>query len=296
MDYDGLDGLFDNDAVDAGPVMEDIPAETYDSLDTLDNPDVWIGQDGETAGDLSDIQNIMDEGPETDADAIGEGAFFTQGNNEYGYEGTCGPTSIANTLNRLLESSGYSENDVLTFAVENQLCETNGDPASSGGTTTEQFMEIYDKLDIPGVEAECFDYDNALDADQIAERLDQGSVVNISVDSARLWDQTGDVTGSGLFGGGDDVYSDHWITVTGVDRQDGGIAGFNIIDSGGGESYVDADKFNEVYFGTEDRRVIDPTCIVVSKTDVTPVERITPEIKPSDLYSVLKERQVIDYE
>lgn len=271
MDYNDLDGIYDNDIEEAGSVEEDIPVEIDEMLEDLDD---FPYQDTETADDLSDLQTIMDEGPESEpevlpeageTDVLDEGAFFTQGNNEYGYEGTCGPTSIANSLNCLTGTSEYSENGVLSFAIENQLCEITDDPANSGGTTTEQFMEIYDKIDVPGVEAERFDYDNALDAGQIAERLDQGSVVNISVDSARLWDKTGDVAGSGLFGG--DVYSDHWITVTGVDRQDGEITGFGIIDSGGGESHVDADKFNEMYYGTDDRHVIDPTCIVVSKKD-----------------------------
>ena len=67
----------------------------------------------------------------------------------------------------------------------------------------------------------------------------------------------------------DDFYSDHWITVTGVQRDElGNIQGFDIIDSGGGVNYVDADKYHEMCFGTDEHRVIDPTAIVVSKNDV----------------------------
>ena len=54
--------------------------------------------------------------------------------------------------------------------------------------------------------------------------------------------------------------------MTGVDiRVDGGIIGFKIVDSGGGESYLDIDKFERCYYGAKDSPVIDPTCIVVSR-------------------------------
>ena len=57
--------------------------------------------------------------------------------------------------------------------------------------------------------------------------------------------------------------------MTGVQRlDDGTIKGFDIIDSGGGENYVSLDKYNDMCFGTEEHRVIDPTCIVLSKKDV----------------------------
>ena len=60
--------------------------------------------------------------------------------------------------------------------------------------------------------------------------------------------------------------TDHWITVTGVQRsEDGTIQGFDIIDSGGGESYVDADKYQAMCYGTDNLELTDPTCIVVSK-------------------------------
>jgi hypothetical protein len=159
-------------------------------------------------------------------------------------------------------------------------------PENSGGTDTGNFLDIIKKLDIPGVEAECYEFTNALSADGIAEKLDQGSSVNISVDSARLWDELGDSTNSGLFG--KPVVSDHWITVSGVERQDGEVEGFDIIDSGGGENYVDIDKFNEMYLGTAERRVVDPTCIVLSKKELPPVSTSTK--KPWSLFSFLRKR------
>ena len=194
------------------------------------------------------------------------GQYFTQGINEYGYMGTCGPTSQANAVNYLLETNALSENKVLTLAVENDLCETDDiNPSVLGGTTTDQFMELYDKLNESigdKLEVERFDYENALSAEEMAERIEEGSVLNIAVDADTLFDENTHIPGQLA----KDEYTDHWITVTGVDRNpDGSIAGFKIVDSGGGESYADLDKYERMCFGEEGREMLDPTCIVVSK-------------------------------
>ena len=157
---------------------------------------------------------------------------------------------------------------MLSVAIDNNLCQTHGALDSCGGTSTEQFMELYDKMNEQlgdKFNTELFEYDNVLDANQVAERLENGDVINVAVDACALWDQPRDYTNA--FGvRQDDFYSDHWITVMGVERmEDGGIRGFDIIDSGGGESYVSLDKYNDMCFGTDEHRVIDPTCIVLSR-------------------------------
>ena len=194
------------------------------------------------------------------------GNFYDQGINEYGFEGTCGPTSQANAINALLGTNEMTENKVLTVAVENELCETKSiDPADNGSTGTEDFMKLYEKVNEKignRLSIECFDYDKALSVDEMADKLDEGSVLNIAVDSATLWNQNEHIPGELA----EDVCTDHWITVTGVDRDtDGKIIGFNIIDSGGGESYADIEKYERMCFGESGREMIDPTCIVVSK-------------------------------
>ncbi len=194
------------------------------------------------------------------------GNFYEQGINEFGFEGTCGPTSQANAINTLLGTNEFTENKVLSVAVENDICETGSlDPADNGGTTTDQFMELYDKMNekLDGrLNVERFDYDNALSVEQMAEKLDEGAVLNIAVDADTLWDQNFHIPGEL----GQDKCTDHWITVTGVDRNaDGSIAGFSIIDSGGGETYADVEKYERMCFGEPGREMIDPTCIAVSK-------------------------------
>ncbi len=196
------------------------------------------------------------------------GSFYEQGINEYGFEGTCGPTSQANAINSLLGTNELTENKVLTIAVENDLCETGSlDPADNGGTDTDGFMNLYDKVNEQigdKLDVERFDFDNALSVNEMADKLDQGAVLNIAVDSRTLWDENTHIPGELC----DDVCTDHWITVTGVDRgPDGAVEGFHIIDSGGGESYADVDKYERMCFGEEGREMIDPTCIVITKND-----------------------------
>lgn len=212
-------------------------------------------------------QSVLEGKP----DFYESGSFYEQGINEFGYQGTCGPTSQANALNELFDTNEFTENKVLNVAVDNNLCSMDSSPENCGGTTTEQFMELYDKMNeqLDGkINTELYEFNNALDVEDVASKLDEGCVLNVAVDAAALWDQPREYVNSmGI--PCDDFYSDHWITVTGVQRDElGNIQGFDIIDSGGGVNYVDADKYHEMCFGTDEQRVIDPTAIVVSKNDV----------------------------
>jgi hypothetical protein len=96
-------------------------------------------------------------------------------------------------------------------------------------------------------------YGNALSVDKLADKLkDSNTVTMVGVDSSTLWDTRGDVANSSLFGGIDSDYSDHWIMVDKpVYGDDGKLEGFSIVDSGGGESFVDRDKFEAMYIGND---------------------------------------------
>ena len=199
-----------------------------------------------------------------------ENASYEQGKNDYGYMGTCGPTSIANSLNRITGTSDFTENGVLSDAVESNLCHVSTDPHSCGGTGTSQVVELIDK--VKGVESnihtEVYEYDKALSVKELADRLkEEGTVAIVGVDSAVLWDQRGDVSNSGLFQISD--YSDHWITVDSPTWDEAeNLTGFNVIDSGGGVDFVDKDKFEKIYLGDESHTIKDPTSIIISKSDV----------------------------
>ncbi len=206
---------------------------------------------------------------ETNPEFYDSGEFLEQGVNKHGFEGTCGETTQANTLNKLLGTNEFTEDKVLDVALDNDLCFSEGDPASCGGTTTEQFMDLYDKMNEQldcTISTELYEYDDALGVEEVAQQLENGNVVNVAVDSNALWGYSDYVDEMGV--PIDDVVSDHWITVTGVERNDlGEIEGFNILDSGGGENYVSAEKYHDICFGTDEHKVLDPTTIVVSKVE-----------------------------
>ena len=274
-DMESLDDALDNDLAKPDSSVEewmnDVSDPTLDEAfeldDVVENPTVVeeleiVDAPYDIEHNVEFAESLLEDRPEL-TEMFRNGEFFEQGNNEHGFEGTCGETTQANTLNKLLGTNEITENDVLNIAIDKNLCEVDVlDPENSGGTSTEQFMQLYDEMNHrvgDKLNIELFDYDDALGIDDMASRIENGSVLNIAVDSYELWDQPRDITDTAH-------YTDHWISVTGVDRSvDGGIIGFKIVDSGGGESYLDIDKFERCYYGAKDSPVIDPTCIVVSR-------------------------------
>lgn len=224
--------------------------------------------------DFDDDSDGLEEnsffGDDSEKTAVFENVSYHQGENDVGALGTCGPTSIANSLNRVTGTSEYSENAVLHNAMDNNLCHKSDNPYSYGGTTTKDVVTIIDNVkdQESNIHTEVYEYDKALGVDELADRLDDHSTVAmVGVDSATLWDQRGDVTNTGLFQSYD-APSDHWITVDSPVRDDSGnVKGFNIIDSGGGVDYVDRDKFESMYKGDSGHTISDPTAIVISNND-----------------------------
>ena len=246
--------------------------------DPIDYPSVDIQSPLEGTGSVVDDvtewkpapERVYDEFEESirldQGDFYDTGTFYTQGINEYGYSGTCGETSMASTMNLVLGTNEFTENKVLDVAVQEGLCDLSSF-SDSGGTTTDQFMELYDKMnDVCGgkLDVECHECEDVLSMEEAAKKLEEGCTLNVAVDSDTLWDET-DPMGSPF---PETRATDHWITVTGVQRgEDGTIKGFDIIDSGGGESYVDAEKYQAMCYGTDSLELTDPTCIVVSRKE-----------------------------
>ena len=74
---------------------------------------------------------------ESEKTAHFENVSYNQGQNDFGALGTCGPTSIANSLNRVTDTSDFTENDVLHNAMENELCSKSDDPSKIGRNDNE---------------------------------------------------------------------------------------------------------------------------------------------------------------
>ena len=262
---------------------EDTADET-DAEDTVDetstdgvNDAAADGQNGETeASSIDGSDDVNNDGTDSNSDtecdhteknAVFENVSYHQGQNDLGALGTCGPTSIANSLNRVTGSTEYTENKVLHNAMDNNLCYKSDNPYSCGGTTTRDVVNIIDNVKNPDdhIHTEVYEYDKALSVEDLANRLDDpGTVAMVGVDSATLWDQRGDVACSGLFQHTDSP-SDHWITVDSPIRDEAGnLTGFNVIDSGGGVSEVSREKFEAMYMGDAGHTVSDPTAVVIS--------------------------------
>ncbi len=259
-----------------GSRVEEETTESYDEVEVLEKDS---NQKEETANIMSQVEtsgqtdynaqawNTMDIADESKKTAIFENVSYRQGQNDLGALGTCGPTSVANALNRVTGTSDYSENIVLHHATDRNLCYKSDNPNSYGGTTTSNLVMIIDSIkdSTTEISSEVYEYENALDVDMLADKVDNPNTVAIvGVDSAALWDQREDVCNSGLFQGVSESPSDHWITVDSPIRdENGNVTGFNVIDSGGSIDFVSKEKFERIYQGDANHRVSDPTAILI---------------------------------
>ena len=272
-----------NADLQASQGMEVTPAEPYTPgyKEALDNMSAYMNEHNYGKADYpeyskapewqklnADLQTAQGMEVTHVEDKI-EGMAYTQGNNELGYEGTCGPTSLANSLNRVLETDSFTEDRLVKTAAETGNCCTEGTAEYLGGTTTEDMVSLFKEVTTPedSAQLEVHEKGNALSVDELADRLkSDGTVAIVAVDSATLWDEPDGIMGSSLFPEEESRPSDHWIM---VDKPfyngDGELLGFRIVDSGGGESYVDRDKFEAMYQGNEKMRIEDQSCILIEK-------------------------------
>jgi len=187
-----------------------------------------VGMDA--AADTSDY-GASDElaGVEADDVALPNDEGYIQGDNEYGLEGDCGLTTIAGNLNEVTGSE-LTENDVVTFAVENDI-------TSDGATTQTEAVEIYEDLsemlpDDVNVDVVSIDENNI---DDINVALQEGGTLDASVDSGVLWGEKDSYEGI-----------DHAI---GIDEpvmdETGEVIGYNIRDTGSGKDFATVEDLSD---------------------------------------------------
>jgi len=147
--------------------------------------------------------------------------FHKQGENDFGYTGTCGLVSVGDIASQF--GLNVDENYIVHYAVDNNLCNVVSDsPSQSGGTTMKDQELILDGIGIPS------HIEQGTSLDGLGKELEEGHGVIIEVNAGKLWNNPAYLASGGF---------NHAVTVTGVaaDPVTGHAVGIWIDDSGSGQ-------------------------------------------------------------
>ncbi len=220
---DWLSDLIDADAPQAqGDAAPDADVDVPQHLEVL--PD---GREGLVSGDVEGLADLNHQ----------------QGDNPYGFQGTCGLCSCEHILNQF--GIDVTEADVVEHAVANGECYVSDDPTQSGGTSVENQAQILNDYGIPA------HVEQAGSLEDLAADIEQGSGVIIEANAGVLWNDVN------YYGHGE---ANHAVAVTGVARDPatGEIQGFFIDDSGTGNSgqFVDAATMTDAFLAAGGASVV----------------------------------------
>lgn len=150
-----------------------------------------------------------------------------QGDNPYGFYGTCGLVSCEDILRQF--GVEITESDIVRYAAQRGLCVIDGPSEQLGGSSPMTQAELLSDLGVP---AQVEVHGNL---ERLAARIESDRGVIICMNAGVLWN---DATYYGQGG------ANHAVVVTGVarDPSSGAIQGFFINDSGTGKSaeFIDA--------------------------------------------------------
>lgn len=157
-----------------------------------------------------------------------------QGDNPYGFQGTCGLCSCVGVLRGF--GIRVTEADVVRHAVANGECVVDADPADSGATTPDMQVRLLGDYGVPA------HVERMESLEELASSVEQGRGTIIGANAGVLWDD------AAYYEYGQ---ANHAIQVTGVSRDPmtGTIQGFYINDTGTGEGgrFVDADTVDTAW-------------------------------------------------
>jgi hypothetical protein len=149
-----------------------------------------------------------------------------QGENDLGYQGTCGLCSVQDIANQY--DLPISENDIVKFAAEHHLCDTHGKPDDQGGTTLETQAQLLADMGIMALPQK------GMTVDQLASTFESGHKVIIEVNAGVLFQGVlpDNVCANAV--GTNPNEPNHAIVVTGIvrDPQTGAVIGIYVNDSG----------------------------------------------------------------
>lgn len=166
-----------------------------------------------------------------------------QGDNAYGFEGTCGLASSADVLNQF--GFDTSESEVVDHAVARNECSITDDPESSGGTTADGRATLLTEFGLPS------HVEQGQSLEDLAADVEQGHGVIITANAGYLWNDANHVEDGG---------GNHAVTVTGVarDPETGAVQGFYMNDSGTGNAaqFVNAQTMTQAWLGAGGEEVV----------------------------------------
>jgi len=242
---DGVEYTVTGDTDDAGTgdSQGDVPVDVPTDVPDDASADMNIGEVPQEVV-VIDGQDYVVTG-----DVAGTAAdSHLQGDNEFGYQGDCGLVSSEN----ILDSFGIdvSENDVVKFAIDNNLCDTgtgtgSDDPSMLGGTSVEGQAEVLTDMGVPA------HGETGGTLEDLAANIENGHGVIAEVDAGVIWNDPNS-SGNGQ--------ANHAIVVSGVvrDPATGQIEGFYVNDSGAGEAgkFYDAATFEKAWTETGGNSVV----------------------------------------
>jgi hypothetical protein len=178
-----------------------------------------------------------------------------QGDNPYGYDGTCGLCSCEGIMRQF--GIEVTEADVVAYAIAHGLCSMEGSSDKRGGTSVLEQARILSDFGVPA------HYETSRSLEDLAASLEQGRGVIVGLDCGVLWDDANYYAGR----------ANHAVTPIGVarDLETGQIQGFYVNDTGTGESgrFVDAATMDEAWVK------MGGTCVVTDRVHAGNEQRTT---------------------
>lgn len=153
-----------------------------------------------------------------------------QGDNPFGFQGTCGLVSCEDVLRQF--GLNVTEGEVVYHAIEHGQCYVGDDPRFCGGTNSDVRAQLLTDYGVPAH----VEYVGSVE--QLADFLEAGHGVISAVNAGVLWDDANYY---------DYGQANHAIVVTGIarDPSSGDILGFFVNDSGRGYA-DDAGRFIDI--------------------------------------------------
>jgi hypothetical protein len=191
--------------------MGDVPVATGDTMNRFP---------------FGEVPAFLDVMPESNREVLVLGDVIRcrelnhrQGENPYGFQGTCGLVSCEDVLRQF--GVDVNEAEVVRHAVSRGLCAVSDDASKSGGTSEEWQARILADAGVPA------HVESGRSLSDLAEYVGEGRGIIIEVNAGELWNNP-DAYGSGN--------ANHAIVVTGVavDPRSGELLGAYVNDSGRG--------------------------------------------------------------